>query len=101
MVAMRETAGGPIEGVSAKDLALAMQAQGLALVDATRTTFLIDQRVHEGVLWRLDRLRRQHPPRLIVSATVWRGLMPETSESGTVRAPGAGYSACRPPRGVA
>lgn len=76
MVAMRETAGGPIERVSAQDLALAMQAQGLALVDATRTTFLIDQRVHEGVLWRLDRLRRRHPDHHIVNPETWRALKP-------------------------
>lgn len=49
---------------------------GVGLVDLSRSTFLVDTRVHEGVLFRLARLRRQQPPRLIVKPETWRGLTP-------------------------
>ena len=48
---------------------------GIGLIPTARRMFLIDQVVHEGVLWRLDRLRRQHPPKRVIPATVWKGLM--------------------------
>ena len=47
---------------------------GVGLVDTSRSTFLVDARVHEGVLFRLARLRRQQPPRLVVKPETWRGL---------------------------
>jgi hypothetical protein len=40
----------------------------------SRSAYMIDARVHEGVLWRLARLRRQHPEHVIVPADVWKGL---------------------------
>jgi|GEM_PF-4479769 len=48
--------------------------RGIGLVDLSRQAFLVDQTVHEGVLWRLARLRRQHPPRIVVPAVVWKDL---------------------------
>lgn len=47
---------------------------GIGLIPMARRMFLIDQVVHEGVLWRLNRLRRQHPPKRVIPATVWKGL---------------------------
>lgn len=42
----------------------------------SRSAYMIDARVHEGVLWRLARLRRQHPEHVIVKPETWRGLAP-------------------------
>ncbi len=58
----------------AQVVARALHKKGITLIDATRSTFLVDARVHEGVLFRLARHRRQNPPRVIISPEVWKGL---------------------------
>lgn len=60
--------------IQTNKLVAALLADSVGLVDTSRTTFLVDVRVHEGVLFRLDRLRRQHPPHFVVKAETWRGL---------------------------
>lgn len=58
----------------AQVVARALHKKGITLIDATRSTFLVDVRVHEGVLFRLALFRRQNPPRRIVKAETWKGL---------------------------
>ena len=61
-------------GSTAQHLAAELLKRNVGLVDTARTTFLVDARVHEGVLFRLAHLRRQHPSHLVVKAETWRGL---------------------------
>ncbi len=48
----------------------------IVLIDASRTTLLIDTRVYEGVCFRLQRERRIRPPHRTIDASIWRGLTP-------------------------
>lgn len=47
---------------------------GIAFVDRSRSTFLIDQAVYEGVCFRLQRERRIRPPHRTIDASTWRSL---------------------------
>lgn len=52
------------------------QRRDIAIVQRSRSTFLIDQSVYEGVCFRLQRERRIRPPHRIINADTWRGLKP-------------------------
>jgi hypothetical protein len=58
------------------DPAAIISAHGITLVEISRTTFLIDQRVHEGVLWRLNNHLRRHPAHRLPAPEIWKGLIP-------------------------
>lgn len=60
--------------IQTNKLAAALLAGNVGLVDTSRTTFLVDARVHEGVLFRLHLQRQQNQPHRIVQAETWKGL---------------------------
>ena len=61
-------------GIEPRRLLVGLLNAGVGLVDTSRRSFLVDLNVHQGVQVRLREIERQHPPRHIVPAIVWKGL---------------------------
>jgi len=79
--------GANANGGEIRDMARALFSEGVALVDTTRNTFLVDMRVHEGVLYRsaLHRRRAEQLDAWLAHVTpsvgVWRRLSQRMEET--------------------